>query len=407
MRRVVVLILAVCLLMCISACGTRKNEVNMPGSDIKLDVSGDPSIIEMSNFIPYTQLREGLLFVKNKLDGKIYCINKKGEIQFELINCMPSDYLSGHNGFFNGFAVVDIYDKNGMICDEYLCKTDGTIIKPQDVGCDKLQLRISSVRQTNNKLLLDGYIFALDGSKMGLLNNKLEWIRPLSEEYYSAIQSFVDKNTNSYNAREFYYENELFISENGYINIITGETGPIDEVRDKIEFPSDYWYMYTAKDIVRFSDGLSKEWETTLDLSDIYGQYVKENSLWDDGISIVYEKGMASVLCDSDNGYIFSIIDEKGNQLLKPTAVKGKTLSYDSASGIYCVEGTNSDGVLSIELFNQEGKICEHTYSIPTNAEYAYAKIEDGTIMVRVTYSIDGEKQDVWSLYDLDFQLLY
>lgn len=414
MKRILMVLLVLVLTISFCACSTNsKNEKNS-NTDGKVDTNtqGDSGVISMSDLMPYTDFREGFIFVTRKSDRRICCINKKGELQFELSNSRGSYYEPENwlnSGFYNGLAIVNLYDEDFMIADEHLCKTDGTIVKPEDVGCDDFLLSPSSISQANVQLFSDGYILASSGKKMGVLNSDFEWIKPLSEEMYSTIQNYISENTEDDTA-SFYYGQDMFLSPKGYVNIITGETGKIEEVEASLKHPSDFWVFACGDGSVRFKNELYEDWRDALDLSHLYGDYIKGLDYEQRGETLPafgFDDGVADVLLNVNGQHIFSLVNEKGEQILSPTQVKGDTCCYDNITKVYCVYGQDQNGELVIELFNTQGKINEYTYSVPDHAEYAGVSYEDGVIMICVRYDKNGETEYDWKFFDSNFKLLY
>lgn len=415
MKRFWAMLLVLALMISLCACGANTKNDDAPerednaDSTVSTTVKLDSNVVPMSDLESYTDFREGLIFVTRKSDGRICCINKEGEIQFELSNMQGNyyaPYVWLHSGFYNGLAIVCSYVDDSVSYELHLCKADGTIVKPQDLGCDEFLLTFSALCE---ELFHDGYILASSGNKMGLLNSNLEWIKPLSEEYYSLIMNYISENTED-ELVSFYYGQDMFLSPKGYLNIVTGEAGEIGEIEASLEQPSDFWELSTGDGTVYFRNELYEDWIYPLDLSHLYGDYIKGLDYLEQYEVLPafgFHDGIADVMVNLDGQHLFSLVNEQGEQILPPTQVKGDNCCYDDITKTYCVYGQDEKGDLVMELFNEGGKISEYVYDVPDYADHASTSVEDGVIMICVRYEKDGQYEYDWEFYDLDYKLLY
>ncbi len=125
-----------------------------------------------------TPFSEGVAVVTDGL--KTYCIDKQGNIVFELdVKFEPHQGGYYTKGFQNGLIKIEdnLYDKTGKET------------KPEDVGVTKFY----------DQGLPGGYIIAVKEEatynstkqSLGIMNTKFEWIVPLSEELYQSASRLM------------------------------------------------------------------------------------------------------------------------------------------------------------------------------------------------------------------------
>lgn len=366
MKNLLSMILVIIIVLSLAACGGGKvssvSGNNPDESAIKhTGKKIDGEIFAASNF------SEGLAFVETAREkGKTYCIDKKGNIVFEL-NIDLSVNGDIYATFINGLAYV-----NGGFCD-----TTGKVTEPADVGATKFNY-ISTLRA--------GYILAEvvtsdysnTNKRLGVLNTKFEWMIEPSEylynefadEYgYSQISDAI--NTSDYTVGDLYYNTDLEKA----LNLKTGEV--ITE-KARIGTPnSSLWLLgcnstqYTGYYLPGESSYLSEE-NLVLDLTE-NGVVCSASSFINGKAAIVYRNVSA-------NKYYVTMIDEAGKHLFEPVETKYNSVQTD---GKYILVSDSAWGCNYAEIFNDKGeKTGEIDVSADTSKSY-HLYIGDGAILVR------------------------
>ncbi len=367
MRKILAIILIlITILATFCSCGGNKQViVTQNGEEVVIESTGkkiDGEIIAASNF------SEGLAFVElSKEKGKTYCIDKKGNIVFELgidLSINGDIYAT----FINGLAYVN----------EGFCDTTGKVIKPADVGATNFYY-VSTLRA--------GYILAEvvtsdysdTNKKLGVLNTKFEWtVEPsenlyneFADEYgYSQIDSAL--NTPDYTVGDLYYNDSLEKA----LNLKTGE---VIKDKEKLGTPnSSLWVLgsdyiqYTGYYLPGESSYLSDD-RLILDLTK-NGVVCSATSFVNGKAAIVYHNANA-------NKYYVTMIDEAGKHLFEPVETKYSSVETD---GKYIlVSDTKIGSGDYAEVFNDKGeKTGEIDVSADSSMSYHFY-INDGVILVR------------------------
>jgi len=322
MKRIITFILALMLLLSITACADRQSasddkqsasndkqsvsDDNQNTSDGKQDVSADNDAGTSENDeIKHTGKKvsgeitgasvfsEGLAFVC--LDGnkeKTYCINKEGYIVFELDKKLV---VNGEINakFINGHALVD-----GGICD-----TKGKIIYPEDVGATEFyDIALEGGYIVAEKTTAD---YSSSRFELGVLNFDFEWVIQPSEEIYNIVKEdlrFITVlNTKSYYYKDFVY----FEMCQKYLNLKTGEVSEIAE----IELPSHMWQRYTDNTYRDYEENILLDLSEHKNVSLAYGS--------------TFVNGKAPILFHNQEAkkYYFTVIDECGTFLFEPVEI--------------------------------------------------------------------------------------
>lgn len=366
MKKFFCIALIVVLCICCSACGG--GEFTNDTSN-RLDTSGvkhtgkkiDGEIIAASDF------SEGLAFVELSKDkGKTYCINKDGNIVFDL------DIDLSINGdiyatFINGLAYVN----------EGFCDTSGKVIKPADVGATNFKYVTLSAGYIIAEVITSDY--SDTNKKLGVLNTKFEWTVEPSENLYN---EFADEygyiqidnaiNTPDYTDGDLYHNDALKKT----LNLKTGE---IIKDEEKTGTPnSSVWVLgygdrrYTGYFLPDESTHLSED-KLILDLTK-NGVVYSATSFVNGKAAIVYHNADA-------NKYYVTMIDETGKHLFEPVETKCRSVQTD---GKYILVTDASVGTADYaEVFNEKGeKTGEKDVSEDTSMSYNFY-LSDGVVLVR------------------------
>lgn len=357
----------------------------------------EAQILPMDQLLPLGSFHEGLLIAQRKSDDAVVCIDGTGLIRFT----MEPGYLPHklvNSRFYNGLTLVC---PGGDTSRLHLCKTDGTIVRPEDFGGTEFVFGPLSLPAQQERFFADGYIMVTDGERMGLLDSDLNLVVPLSAEYRQTVLGFASGI--EWEA-EIYYGGGCFLSKNGYLNIETCEQGAISELESLPGSASDYWSALWGANTIMFLDGLGEGLVVALNLSDYVGP------LMAGGASIptpVFRDGLAPLLSIHADGNNFTLVDESGNLCFEPVEVFGDSCVYDSANGLYCLSGMDKAGDLVIRIFDRNGQKFSHRYPIPAEAEHTTATLEDGVILICNRFSEDRTYDVSWELFDLNFEPLY
>lgn len=418
LKRMISVILAVLMLFIFSACekeqkngnsnslgtGEQQNQNGKPteGKPSTDDPGDEPdkgapdySIDELSIASGFS---DGLAFAYYDYDT--ICINKKGQHIFTLETGYNLD--STIRGFKNGIAIVRGFDSDREE-QVYFCRKDGSIVKPESMGATMFAISPGRELSLREDMFQAGYILTyniryndegiVDVMEAGILSSKMEWIVPLSEEFYSTIMRYEDAGNVSYHA------GYLIIPGYCYLNLRTGtedmDFSKLYSALD-VEHPSDFWDGQYGNVVYDNRDGKSTDRQSVLDLS-MYDEITT---------SFSFENGIAPVFFNSGAGETFSLLKEDGSLCFEPVAVGDSKWSYDSTTGIYLIAQRDIEKNLIVDLFNTDGKIKTHTFE---TAEYegANAEISDGVIQVSCMIVENNSVTVRYSLFTLDFEPLF
>lgn len=296
---------------------------------------------------------DGVAFVC--LDGnkeKTYCINKKGEIIFEINKkmCVNGDIYCS---FKNGFAKIE----------DAICDKKGRITNPQDVGVSAFSLLG----------IEDGYIIAeINNSsydaterKIGVMDTSFNWkIKPSAEicKQVEYLPTNLALNTKTYYKNDIVYFDDFDV----YFNL---KTGAVSKTSDMI-LPSEKWLVYTGGSH-GYWDYKEKE---ILDLSKKYNNIV-HCSEFNYGYAVVEFKNNES------NEYFFTLIDEKGKFQFDPISCGKEILStYTDFDGKNILIGYGG-GMLpdNVWCYNKSGKKLCDIKRPSEDMVYSYS-LSDGVI---------------------------
>lgn len=313
MKRITVLLLALCLICCLCSCDASHDSSRDRGnlaSDQNDDEQGNNYVTEESingreieYALPYS---EGLMFLKlTDDDDHIYCVNKNGNVAFKLDDSIVNVVSSK---FMGEYAFVSVKNETGGLYHTALCDKKGQLTSPSDVGATKFY--------GPEEILKAGYVLAVreedsyDSTKreLGVLNTKWEWEVPLSEELYNKLEgALTDAYKENFVVGNVFYSVALSKS----LNLKTGEVRTADM---KKVTPSSEW------GVPRNCEAYYRVKSNTIVPED--GKYV---DLRGKNIAVAsrFVNGKAGVLYHNEdaNKYYVSVIDEKGTNQFEPTEI--------------------------------------------------------------------------------------
>lgn len=343
----------------------KDDPTNPDGSD---DTTKPVNKIQMDEISSAGTFVDGYAFVerKNKKDI-IYCINKKGEIQFQL------DNFQSYTRFHNGYSFVT--DKSGTT---YLCNTSGKKIYAEDFGCTNF---IS--RWHDDFILIVNSVSDFSGStdSLGILNYELEFIVSPSEDLYELFEPYYNDDSTIYNTS--YFAGHLY-NEKSCLNLFTGEENTDLNTmyqNAQVEYPSDLWeylsYPSNWADGATYKD--NKTGQTAVDLRQ-YKETINR--------AYEFEDGTASLLFLTDSAIerknYFGVIDENGEFLFDPIELPKITRGeyFVTKDGDYYLLQSSFmayETEYTIVLINKNG--VSKQISIQSS-RYLYVYIGDGVLLV-------------------------
>ena len=347
---------------------------------------------------------EGCAFVQIGGDKSVtYCINKTGEIVFELVG----DY-SVERDYNAGLAILNSDDG---IC---ICNMEGKLTTAEDLGASEIYLLDNSYINSRYKYAKDQDVYiALKrtttdyrGSvdEAAIINSKFEVVVDYSQELFQEIKKF--KNS-------YYYDGFLFHTTNfekeikTYLDLRTGvvyEDGTEFFSKINLKHKSDFWL---PEDSQAYYDIRTKN-GTVLDLSE-----------YDDTISLGYfEDGYATVIFNiqESNGKIrsfFTLLTENGSFSFEPIEIKNddnvarnyssEVVQEGSSVVIIKVEEKLNQAKLQTRLFsiNKDGIIAELVIDGGSYTDYT---LSDGVLM-RAAW--DKDLHRTYTYYNLNLSPLF
>ena len=371
MKKLLVLTLLTVLVLTLSACAGEKAKNS--GGESETLVVGDTDKKIKGEITAASVFSDGLAFVC--LDGnkqKAYCIDKQGNIVFELENKIQSAMGKIDVKFDNGYALID-----GGICN-----TKGEITYPSEVGATEFF----------GVALKDGYVvatrvtadYSTSKQELGVMNTDFEWVLQPSERLYNEISENLwtasAQNTKSFFASGIIY----FDGCKKYLNVKTGE------VSDKtdIKIPSENWIGYSD---CTFRNGSE---EIMLDLS-------KLDNIESTGGN-GYKKGkVPAVFLNQQVGKRFwTLVDEKGELLFEPIEMVNFTelayswIEFDGENTVFYDKTAKK-----LTSFDVKGKLLGEKNIEDLSTGY----IEDGIILL-ISGNTSSRK---CNYYNADFSPLF
>ncbi len=370
MKRVLSLVLVVAMVLSLSACGGEKTKSSGDESkEIVVEHTGKKIKGEITAASVFSN---GLAFVC--LDGnkeKAYCIDKQGNIVFELENKIQPVFGEIYEKFINGYALVD-----GGICD-----ITGKITYPQDVGATYFY----------GVALNGGYIIATKETadyssskkELGIMNTDFEWVLQPSETIYNELSenlwTISAQNTESFFANGIVY----FDGCKKYLNVKTGEVS--DSVDSK--FPSETWKCYTDNTFRNSNE------EIMVNLSNLSNIESTGNNTYKNGkVPVIFLNQQAGKR-------FWTLVDEKGEFLFEPVEMVDLSIAlgrivFDGKNTVFYDKSSNK-----LSCFDEKGKLLGELND--ENLSSAY--IENGVILV-ISGGMNSKK---CHYYNTDFSPLF
>ncbi len=436
MKKILTLALAATMLIALAACGSSHDRIDV-NTDTQIDNAnydntGDDVTIskEKGNYIITdigTGYNEGLMFVQinDPETTAMACIDKSGNIVFEVEVGNIGSSIAVPCGFHNGLAVLDTYIDQQR---EYkLCDKTGKIITAEDLDADSFIFDDNAI-----KAFKDGYIFtkktttSFNGSvdELAIFNAELEKIVDFSEDLYDKYINYGNSN---------YYDGYLFSDfKDNYIDLRTGTIyDDISKLQSKLilKNKSDFWidaYKYNYEtanneeeyyifDYLEklFSDERDPIVTPIVDLSE-YKETAKIQSVNALGYT-GYADGTAGLLftvSDSEvgNRYYFTILDETGKFCFEPIETQGFVKSVKYENGVYALlehPNIHDNKVFNIEVYDKSGKTANKEYIVPedTNVSYVAHELSDSVIYVHISAGV--KKIPIVDILTTDLQPLF
>lgn len=367
MKKLLSLILVITIMLSLSACGggNATSDIDKDSDESTIKHTGKKIDGEIMAASVYS---EGLAFVElSNEKGKTYCIDKNGNIVFEL------DIDLSINGsidaiFTNGLAFVN----------EGFCDTNGKVTKPEDIGATSFNY-VSTLKA--------GYILAEvitsdysnTNKKLGVLNTKFEWTVEPSENLYNEFadeygnsQISTALNTSDYTVGDLYYNTALEKALDLKTGEVITEKQGIGTPNSSVWVSGSNGIQYTGYYIPGKSSYLSEECQV-LDLTK-KGVVCSASSFVNGKAAIVYRNANA-------NKYYVTMIDEEGKHLFEPVETKYSFVETDGEHIL--VSDTKVGSADFAEVFDAKGeKMGEKDVSTDTSMSYHFY-IGDGVILVR------------------------
>ncbi len=378
----------------------QENETIFPTDDTLSSLDKSEEYVSPVDLRLYSVYNEGLAWAI--YNNEQVCIDKQGKIVFKLPNGYYFNQMFLY-GFNNGIAVIIELDQaNQMkLC---LCREDGTIIKPEDVGATEFAVAPSRSAEINWDMFHDGYILAynsvyddngaLSAMEAGILSPKMEWIVPLSNSFYNTIMPYNKMSLT-------YHSGYILALGDKYLDLRTGrESKDFSELyfAPDVEYVSDFWVGCSGNpcDVYDDRDGAMINRESVLDLSG-YGMINRD---------FTFVKGIAPVVLGQESECKFTLLREDGSLCFEPVRIKDDyQISYDSEMELYLVSQISTTGHMVLDIFDVTGKVKSHTLDV---SEYtsSSASLSDGVIWV-VSYSEENEAGRRDNLLTTDFKPLF
>lgn len=355
-KKLIVGLLAMALMFCITGCATeKKSDEGLENSVIdnsENSENNDEPVVNNGNKIKGeiefgTEYTNGLAFVKINGDNKNYCIDKKGNIIFDLTNIIfnADDFQYVHSavttGFYNDITLISDSLRTKYIT---ICDKTGKLTTAEELG----------VSYFLEDAFTDGYIITVtEGEKMsddkiGVLNHALEWVVEPSSDIVKSLG--MDYGVS--HSTRFYYDYILYGIE-GSVNIRTGELSQ-ENFRTKGKnikaAVSEHW---TAKD-----DGYyDSNGQLVIDITN-------SSELSSTGFPTVAIDGAKFVKGKSPIVFVngrelhqFSLIDTEGNLQFQPVNF-GENIDYIETDGNYIlVVGKQSNRKTTARLYDMNGNL--------------------------------------------------
>lgn len=332
MKKFFVILLSFAMLFSFSGCGEGKTK-NVGGNSEEFVIEHTGKKIS-GQITSASVFSNGLAFVC--LDGnkeKAYCIDKQGNIVFELENKIQSVVGEIYEKFQNGYALID-----GGICN-----TKGEITYPEDVGATEFfGIALKGGYIVATKITAD---YSTSKQEIGVMNTDFEWIVQPSKTIYNAISEDLC-TTSALNTQSFFANGIVYFDGcKKYLNVKTGEVS--DSV--DMKFPSETWQCYSDNTFRNANE------EIMVDLSN-FDNIVNTGNLG----NYSYKNGKYPVFfCNQQAGKSFwALVDEKGELLFDPverdnfTELTWNWIEFDGENTVFYNSGRKK-----LSSFNGKGEL--------------------------------------------------
>ena len=375
MKKFLSLFLVVVITLTISACGNGgKDSSGIAGNSQEHVIEHTGKKIK-GEITAASVFSDGLAFVC--LDGnkeKAYCIDKQGNIVFELENKIQSAFGEIFNKFENGYALID-----GGICN-----TKGEITYPKDVGATEFfGIALKGGYIVATKVTAD---YSTSKQEIGVMNTDFEWVVQPSETIYNEVCEDL-WTTSALNTQSFYADGVVYFDGcKKYLNVKTGEvTNKTD-----IKIPSENWIYYTD---YTFRNGNEEVMVDLSHLDNISGTC--NNGYKKDKVPVIFNNVQVGKL-------FWSLVDEKGEILFNPVETTEfftgltdfSSVKFDGEHTIFYAKSMKK-----LSSFDSSGKMLAEMNIEDLSDVY----IEDGIILL-ISGGINSKK---CYYYNKDFTPLF
>lgn len=368
MKKLTALLLIFALIFGLSACVRDDLSSDFSqNSTPKIKESGKKlsgKIINSSNF------SHGLALVCVEGDGnKTYCINKKGNIVFEIEDTYHTSILID-----NISTITDSY----VLYDNAIYDLKGNVTVPEDFGVTKFY----GIALEGGYILAENVVADFSSTKKELcvFDEEFNLIIQPSEELYSAVEGVLDSLdsilTNSYYYNDFvYFCNYDNHKDNScYLNLKTGEI----TYEAPFELPSSQWTTYDSCYMEKIDPNNAEN--IRLDLREYDNIYT---------LGKFKNRKAPIIFINNDiNASFFTLIDEQGNFQFEPVqAPTSSTIKYDGLDTIIFIYGRNGRSVRS---YNSKGEFLGELENDNIYKSY-YFDISDGVIRIYTSNTSSDE----------------
>jgi len=362
MKKLISILLVVCVLaLCLISCDNNNNEQengNGNNGGIATDNIGTNAGNEDDNGNQYEKIddvisvgspfTEGLAYVQYESYPNVtYCIDKSGNVIFELDDTFDLKILQGFNymKFENGLSLT---------FHNYICDSKGNITHPEDVGVTNFY----NVAFGGKYILADVVVsnFESSSQKMGVMDFSFNWIVEPTEEIYDA---FYERTLVSANNYSFYTYYEDFLYHDGLcLNLKTGE------ITDNVDVP------------VSSEDFISQQ-----ELADKYATMQRMSAIVNGKAAIFFYNQ------DTEKSYV-SVIDNKGNLLYTPTEIGINIYRYEFDGENIVIADAPWGSEIKLEAINSKGNCTAFNTKTLPYTSHTWT-LQDGVILIDNKYYYD------------------
>lgn len=355
MKKIMALLLFFAILFSLSACvGNDPSSAFSPDSTPKIKDTGKKLTGEFSHSSNFSH---GLALVRIEGDeNKTYCINKKGNIVFE---------INEKASYLNPLLTPITFNGSYMLFRGKLYDTKGNVTTPEDVSVTKFY----GIALEGGYILAENVVADFSSTKKELcvFDEEFNLIIQPSEELYTTVEEALD-SVDSILSSSYYYNDYVYfsISDNScFLNLKTGEI----TYEAPFEIPSSQWTTYDSCYMEKNdpSDPNNNE-NIRLDLREYDNIY--ELGEFKNGKAIIKFYNQDIDAC------FFTLIDEQGNFQFEPVqAPTRSTIKYDGLDAIIVEYGQN------VKSYNSKGEFLGEWENDNMYKSY-YFNVSDGVIII-------------------------